>query len=97
MKFFFIAIPFLVSPLWSQVEVAELPEDLAKKTTSLNPQFLIFGKSQATEDKKIPLLIYLHGAGGVGDEIRKVERQPRRLLETIKRRATSVSASCLKP
>ena len=53
MKFFFIAIPFLVSPLWSQVEVAELPEDLAKKTTSLNPQFLIFGKSQATEDKKI--------------------------------------------
>ncbi|MDB4748725.1 hypothetical protein OAG13_04775, partial [Akkermansiaceae bacterium] len=84
MKFFFIAIPFLVSPLWSQVEVAELPEDLAKKTTSLNPQFLIFGKSQATEDKKIPLLIYLHGAGGVGDEIRKVERQPRRLLETIK-------------
>ncbi|MDA7937333.1 hypothetical protein N9B87_01375, partial [bacterium] len=28
MKFFFIAIPFLVSPLWSQVEVAELPEDL---------------------------------------------------------------------
>ena len=72
MKFFFIVITFLVSPLWSQGEIAELPEDLAKKATSLNPQFLIFGKHQATKDKKIPLLIYLHGAGGVGDEIRNV-------------------------
>ena len=85
MKFFFIVITFLVSPLWSQVEIAELPENLAKKATSLNPQFLIFGKHQATKDKKIPLLIYLHGAGGVGDEIRKVKQQPRRLLETIKK------------
>jgi predicted peptidase len=85
MKLFFIIITFLLSPLWSQVEVSKLPKDLAKKTASLNPEFLIFGKGQATKNKKIPLLIYLHGGGGVGDEIRKVERQPRRLLETIKK------------
>ena len=27
MKFFFIIITFLVPPLWSQVKVAELPEE----------------------------------------------------------------------
>ena len=67
MKLFFIIMTFLLSPLWSQVEVSKLPKDLAKKTTSLNPEFLIFGKGQATKDKKNPLLIYLHGGGGVGD------------------------------
>ncbi len=85
MKSFFIITAILMTQLVAQVEVAQLPDDLAKITVSLNPNFLIYGKDQIKEGEKVPLLIYLHGAGGIGNQIRKVERQPRLLLETIRK------------
>lgn len=85
MKTLLILLACFTSLGFAQVEVAKIPENLAKKIISLNHEFLIYGKEEARKDKKLPLVIYLHGAGGIGNEIRKVERQPRRLLETIKK------------
>lgn len=99
MKIFLILLTCLASPGLAQVEIARLPEDLAKKTISLNPEFLIYGKDEVKKDEKLPLVIFLHGAGGIGNEIRKVERQPRRLLETIKkagRRCLCVAPQAMK-
>ena len=54
--------------------VGTLSQSLQKKTQSLNPQYLVFSPKGKSETA-LPLLIYLHGAGGVGDEIRKVKGQ----------------------
>ncbi len=66
-----------------QFKVEKLPEDLAKKTISLNPEYIVYGKEKAKQGEKLPMVIYLHGAGGTGNQIRKVARQPQRLLQTI--------------
>lgn len=85
MRTFFALFCLLTSFARAQAEVATIPGESAEKTISLNPQFLIYGKDQIKKDEKMPLLIYLHGAGGIGNQIRKIERQPKRLLETIKK------------
>lgn len=85
MRTYFFLATFFTSLAQAQVEVEKLPDELSKKTISLNPEFLVYGKDQIKKDEKLPLLIYLHGAGGIGNQIRKVERQPRRLLETIRK------------
>jgi len=54
--------------------VGKLSNDLAKKAQSLNPQYLVFSPKQKIKDT-VPLVIYLHGAGGVGDNIQKVKGQ----------------------
>ena len=52
MKIFLILLTCLASPGLAQVEIARLPEDLAKKTISLNPEFLIYGKDEVKKDEK---------------------------------------------
>ncbi len=73
----------LVSAQMLPFQIEKLPEDLAKKTILLNPEYAVFGKGKVTKDEKLPLVIFLHGAGGSGTEIRRVVRQSNRFLMTI--------------
>ena len=50
----------------------------------MNPEYLLF-PSKPKGDEKPALLIYLHGAGGVGDDVRRLQGQARALLEGIKK------------
>ena len=54
--------------------VGKLSDDLAKKAKTLNPQYLVFSPKQKIK-YTVPLVIYLHGAGGVGNNIQKVKSQ----------------------
>jgi predicted peptidase len=67
-----------------QAHVGKLPAEVAAKTISLNPEYAVYGVPDAiAADKKLPLLIYLHGGGGTGLEIGKIQRQMRRVLTTM--------------
>lgn len=70
---------------FGQPTVEKLPDDLSEKTISLNPEFIVYGKDLAEKVEKLPLLIFLHGGGGTGNNIRKVGRGPMRFLKTIER------------
>lgn len=59
--------------------ILRLPEAKAAKTVSLNPEYCVHGEPQTELDRKLPLLIYLHGAGGIGSDINKAKRQVRSL------------------
>ena len=69
----------------AKVRKEKLPEELAAKTISLNPEYLVYQEEEFEKGKKLPLLIYLHGGGGTGNNIDKIRRQPMRFLETIKK------------
>jgi predicted peptidase len=63
-------------------EVRSLGKELQAKTVFLNPEYLLFAPATKA-DAKLPLVIYLHGAGGVGNEIRKIKGQPLAVVEGI--------------
>ena len=52
--------------------VETLPEVYAKRTVKLNKEFLLFKPSDYSEQKKFPLIIFLHGSGEGGSDIQKV-------------------------
>ncbi len=54
--------------------VKSLPEELAGQTISLNAQYLLF-MPEVERPTKMPLLIYLHGAGGAGEDVRRLRGQ----------------------
>ena len=64
--------------------VGKLTDELAQKTSSLNPQYLIFLPKQKLKNT-VPLVIYLHGAGGVGDNIQKVKGQAGQVARGIEK------------
>ena len=64
--------------------VGKLNDDLAKKAKTLNPQYLVFSPEQ-TPDGAVPLVIYLHGAGGVGDNIQKIRGQAGQVWKGIEK------------
>ncbi len=64
--------------------VGKLNDDLAKKAKTLNPQYLVFSPKQ-TPDGAVPLVIYLHGAGGVGDNIQKTRGQAGQVWKGIEK------------
>lgn len=68
-----------------EAKIHKLPEAEAAKTISLNPEYAVIGEGVATGEEKIPLVIYLHGGGGVGEDIEKSKRQGRGLFEAIGR------------
>ncbi|MGC6425713.1 MAG: prolyl oligopeptidase family serine peptidase [Akkermansiaceae bacterium] len=74
-----------VSLTWGQAVVEKLPNEMAKKTISLNPEFLVYGKDKVKKGKKLPLLIFLHGGGATGNDIRRIERGPLHFLKTIEK------------
>lgn len=52
------------------------------KTRCLNPQYLVFSSKNAA-NRKLPLLIYLHGSGGRGNDIGKIRGQAMRVWRGI--------------
>ena len=64
--------------------VGTLDQSLQKKTESLNSQYLVFSPKGKSETA-LPLLVYLHGAGGVGDDIRKIRGQSARVWRGIEK------------
>lgn len=64
--------------------VERLNSTLENKTTALNPEYLLFRVGEATKAPQ-PLLIYLHGGGGKGTDIRRIAGQVRQLTDGIQR------------
>ena len=74
-------------PLAAQTEglsVGSMDAGLQKRTSYLNADFLLFPVGEK-KGKTLPLLIYLHGAGGVGGEIRKITGQVQRVVAGIRK------------
>jgi len=59
-----------------------LAPGLKEKTKSLNAQYLVF-LPKGKPGVAMPLLIYLHGAGGVGEDVHKIRGQAARLWQGI--------------
>jgi predicted peptidase len=68
----------------AEPSVAKLSVELQPKTVFLNPEYLVFSPTE-TPAGKLPLVIYLHGAGGVGDDIHRIKGQPKQLVDGIAR------------
>ena len=64
--------------------IARIDASLQQKAPSLNAEYLVFAPEGKPEDP-LPLLIYLHGSGGVGDEIRKVRGQAAAVVRGIEK------------
>lgn len=67
-----------------QPTVERLDPSLQEKTNALNPEYLLFRVGDVATDKQ-PLLIYLHGGGGKGDDVRRIAGQVRQLTDGIQR------------
>ncbi|NNE92671.1 MAG: prolyl oligopeptidase family serine peptidase [Verrucomicrobiales bacterium] len=77
----FIATAVVAHGQAPQPTVEKLSDARAEKVIFLNPEYLSFApKTKLKEGRKIPLIIYLHGAGGSGTEIRKITGQVARGL-----------------
>ena len=85
MKKIRMCVLWFLCPLTALAEPRKekLPDELAGKTISLNPEYWVYQDEELKNGKKFPLLIYLHGGGGTGNNIEKIRRQPMRFLETI--------------
>lgn len=85
-RFLFIAL-FAATSAHAQPpsngKVHRLPDSVAAKTISLNPDYWVFGEAIAKPKERFPLLIMLHGSGGIGLEIGKTRGGASRLLKTI--------------
>ena len=66
-----------------ELVVEKLDDERAAKVLFLNPEYLAFHPRESEKGSKIPLVIYLHGAGGLGSEIRKISGQLRGLVQAI--------------
>ena len=80
MKFNLIIATLLAfaRPALAQDEVPTIytiSPDLQANVQFLNPDYLVY-KPVDAHDTKLPLLIFLHGAGGVGSDLEKVKSQP---------------------
>lgn len=51
-----------------------LTHELQENTQCLNPEYLVF-LPELPENTKAPLLIFLHGGGGTGDDINRRQRR----------------------
>ena len=89
-------------PAWGQnrgPEICKLSSERMDNVKFLNPEYLVFPASEK-EGRKIPLLIYLHGAGGRGDDITKIKGQvnsiTRGLKQFVQEPCVVVAPQCLK-
>ncbi|MEC9092805.1 MAG: prolyl oligopeptidase family serine peptidase [Planctomycetota bacterium] len=82
-----LACPFFAQETFAQVQgprIATLEPSLQKKTQSLNSRYLVFSPKRKSK-LKLPLLVYLHGAGGLGDEIRKIQGQAVKVWQGVQK------------
>lgn len=63
-----------------------LPPELQSKIQFLNPEYLVYRSAGGT-NAKLPLLIFLHGAGGVGNDVQqsKVKGKPTEIWQGIRK------------
>lgn len=85
----------VVEAAFGEPRIETLPPGLSGRTISLNQKYLVYRDAKKSEQGELPLVIYLHGAGGVGTDLKKVKRQPLRLLETIQK--AGKSCLCVAP
>lgn len=78
-----LLIPALLQSQGTEPEVKSLGKAHIEDALFLNPEYLAYLPKEIDGDEKVPLVIYLHGAGGLGSEIRKITGQSRRLVEAI--------------
>jgi predicted peptidase len=55
--------------------VQTLPADLQRNVRFLNPEYLLYSPAEPA-GTQLPLLIFLHGAGGVGTDIQRIKDRP---------------------
>ena len=73
-----------VSAQWEQPKVQTLDSKLSQNTKCLNPEYLLFS-ARKMGNQKPALLFYLHGGGGVGDDVLRLQGQAQALLEGIEK------------
>ncbi|MCH8045985.1 MAG: prolyl oligopeptidase family serine peptidase [Planctomycetes bacterium] len=64
-------------------KIATLPAALASKTLSFNPDYLVYAPKEIKKSAKLPLVIYLHGAGGVGRDASRNKGRTRPIVNYI--------------
>ena len=69
----------------TDLEVRRLPNAVHEQTRMLNADYLAAVPVVEKQDTKLPLLIFLHGAGGRGRDIERVKRIARPALSGIER------------
>ena len=69
----------------ADIEVRRLPNAVHEQTHMLNADYLAAVPVVEERDEKLPLLIFLHGAGGRGREIERVKRIARTALTGMER------------
>jgi predicted peptidase len=65
-------------------KVSKLSEGREASTLSINPQYLVFTPT-STSEKKVPVLIYLHGAGGGRPPLTRMGMQANALRRGIEK------------
>ncbi|RZO18592.1 MAG: hypothetical protein EVB09_01365 [Verrucomicrobiaceae bacterium] len=80
-------------------KVHQLNDGIKEKAKSINTDFLVFTK-KLRGFKKVPLVIYLHGAGGRGNNIEAITRQVvplwRGIVKNIEDPCIVVAPQCLR-
>lgn len=71
--FFLLTAPFLRA---AEFEIERVPDAVEKESPFLNPDYLItrVNTDDSSRGKQIPLVIFLHGAGGRGTDVEKIKR-----------------------
>jgi len=94
-----LLVPAPVSAQGDAPVVHKLAPALQQKVQFLNPEYLVYapvGPSNA----KLPLLIFLHGAGGVGQDIQQIKARPTDVWKGIEKFGKGpcivVAPQCLK-
>ncbi len=82
------------------MKVETLPKVVQEKTQFLNPDYLLFSQEARDPQDPLPLLIYLHGGGGRGNDISVAERKSALAVKTVQASVNEpsfiIAPQCLK-